>query len=50
MLAGALFGATHVVPIGPLGMACLLGVMAYMEWVKSKPILHEPLATSPAAS
>jgi hypothetical protein len=50
MMAAALFGATHVVPVGPLGMACLLGAMAYLEFVKPKAVPQEPLVASPAAS
>jgi len=32
-LAGALFGASHVTPTGPLGSACFLGAAAYVEFV-----------------
>jgi hypothetical protein len=28
-LAGMLFGTTHVVPLGPLGMACLIMAVAW---------------------
>jgi hypothetical protein len=31
-LAGILFGATHVPPAGPLGVACFIGAAAYLEW------------------
>jgi hypothetical protein len=32
-LSGALFGAMHVTPTGPLGAACLLGAAMYVEFV-----------------
>jgi hypothetical protein len=32
VLAGMLFGTTHVVPIGPLGMACFAVGAAWLEW------------------
>ncbi len=31
ILAGILFGTTHVVPFGPLGMACFLGAVAVIQ-------------------
>ena len=32
-LSGALFGAMHVTPTGPLGAACFFGAAAYVEFV-----------------
>ena len=36
VLAGTLFGASHVVPTGPLGMLCFLGAAVYMKLVPEK--------------
>ncbi len=33
VLSGALFGASHVTPTGPLGMLCFLGAAVYMKVV-----------------
>jgi hypothetical protein len=32
VLAGMLFGTTHIVPIGPLGMVCLAAGAAWLEF------------------
>jgi len=37
-LAGALFGAAHPMPTGPLGLACFLGAAVYIEfWRRDSP-------------
>jgi hypothetical protein len=36
ILSGVLFGTTHVVPFGPLGMACLLVAAIQLEFVANK--------------
>jgi hypothetical protein len=36
ILAGVLFGTTHVVPFGPLGMACFLIAVALLEFSPNK--------------
>jgi len=43
-LAGALFGALHVTPTGPLGAACFLGAALYVEFAmrKDKPAPPRP--------
>ncbi len=43
VLAGMLFGTRHVVPTGPLGMACFVVGVAWLEWVVRKtrvPVEH----------
>jgi hypothetical protein len=43
VLAGMLFGTRHAVPTGPLGMACFVVGVAWLEWVVRKtrvPIEH----------
>jgi hypothetical protein len=35
-LSGALFGAQHVTPTGPLGAACFLGAAAYVKFVMAR--------------
>jgi hypothetical protein len=34
-LAGMLFGTTHVVPLGPMGMACLVVAVAWLQFAGS---------------
>jgi hypothetical protein len=43
VLAGMLFGTRHAVPFGPLGMACFVMGVAWLEWVVRKtrvPVEH----------
>jgi len=42
VLAGSLFGASHVPPTGPLGMLCFLGAALYLEFVKKQPGKLQP--------
>src|SRR5215471_3513232 len=36
VLAGMLFGTRHAVPTGPLGMACFVVGVAWLEWIVRK--------------
>ena len=36
VLSGALFGASHVAPTGPLGMLCFLGAALSLTFARQK--------------
>ncbi|HSB65982.1 MAG TPA: hypothetical protein VLD65_05340 [Anaerolineales bacterium] len=42
-LSGILFGITHVVPFGPLGMACFVVAAALLEWAPRKAQVTQPI-------
>jgi hypothetical protein len=47
-LAGALFGASHAAPTGPLAMACFIGAALYLELVIRDQSAAEQCAGEPA--
>jgi hypothetical protein len=44
VLAGALFGALHIPPTGPLGVLCFLIAAAYLEFAKPTPQSEQRIA------
>ena len=45
VLSGALFGASHVAPTGPLGMLCFVAAAVYVKLVKQKPAIESVART-----
>jgi hypothetical protein len=50
MLSGALFGATHLPPTGPLGAACFLAAAIYQDFIVRRTLRKMPLPSGAAIS
>jgi len=47
LLSGILFGTTHVIPYGPLGMACFVTAIALLEFAPNHAPMTEGIAVTP---